>query len=608
MTRLINDAQLFATESLNGFAAVHTETVALVADAGVIRATTSPGVKVALVMGGGAGHYPAFLGWVGGGLAHGAVSGNIFSSPSAGQVARVARAAATGGKDVLFLPINYAGDILHFTEAANRLRADGIAVGMVAVTDDIASGSSEARDQRRGIAGSFIVAKIVGAAVDAGADLATAARIGRTANDATRTLGLAFTGCTLPGSARANFHVPAGKMALGLGIHGEPGLRMLDLGSADDAADVLIDGLFDERFPEAGRRVAVLVNGLGSTTYDELNVIFARVAQRITDADMTVVAPAVGELVTSLDMAGVSVSLTYLDAETEALWTAPAHSPAFTRGPCGADPAHMASSSAAPGEAIAHSAPDHASNAANVRTSVLQTFDAPTSAPASEASRALGACIAEGFAVIADELAVRAGQLGRLDGVAGDGDHGACMERGSRAARHAAAGAADAGAGAGGVLIAAGDGWSDVGGGTSGALWGAGLRAAGVALGADVGGGAATVRDGVAAFVSTIVDRGGASIGDKTMVDAMIPFARCLTDLIDEGSTIDAAWHAASEAARAAALGTAAFAARRGRSRTHGDASLGTPDPGCVSFAMVVGHLDTTSPDGASTSTDNWDL
>ena len=315
MTRMINDAQLFATESLNGFAAAHPEIVTLVPDAGVIRAVSSPGTKVALVMGGGAGHYPAFLGWTGSGLAHGAVSGNIFSSPSAGQVASVARAVADDGKDVLFLPINYAGDILHFTEAAERLRADGISVSTVAVTDDIASGSPDARDQRRGIAGSFIVAKIVGAAVEAGADLTTAERIARTANDSTRTLGLAFTGCTLPGVARANFDVPPGQMALGLGIHGEPGLRMLDLGSADDAADVLVDGLFDERLPEPGRRVAVLVNGLGATKYDELNVIFARVAQRVSKAGMTMVAPVVGELVTSLDMAGVSLSLTYLDAE-----------------------------------------------------------------------------------------------------------------------------------------------------------------------------------------------------------------------------------------------------------------------------------------------------
>lgn len=597
MTRLINDAQLFATESLNGFAAAHTDIVTLVPDAGVIRAISSPGTEVALVMGGGAGHYPAFLGWTGSGLAHGAVSGNIFSSPSAGQVARVARAAARDGKDVLFLPINYTGDILHFTEAAEQLRLDGISVSMVAVTDDIASGSSDDRGQRRGIAGSFIVAKIVGAAVDAGADLAAAARIARAANDDTRTLGVAFTGCSMPGTIRANFDVPAGQMALGLGIHGEPGLRTLDLGSADDTADVLIDGLFDDRRPEPGRRVAVLVNGLGSTKYDELNLIFARVAQRITNAGMTVVAPVVGELVTSLDMAGVSLSLTYLDDESEKLWTAPAHTAAFTRAAHGAAVPAAAESSRIP----------------SIAEGTYGSSDRPTgpvsaAAQASDASRALGARIAEGFACVADELAVRADELGRLDAVAGDGDHGSCMERGSRAARDAAAAAVEYGAGAGSVLVAAGNAWSDIGGGTSGALWGAGLCSAGVALGDEAGAGGSALRDGAATFLETIAERGGANIGDKTMLDAMLPFVRCLGDLIDEGSPVGAAWHAASEAARAAAFGTAAFAARRGRSRTHGDASIGTPDPGCVSFALLVASLDGARLDDASALNEDWVL
>lgn len=570
MTRLINDAQHFATESLKGFAAANATEVRLVPDAGVAAAVVPVAARVALVMGGGSGHYPAFLGWVGPGLADGAVSGNIFSSPSAAQVVRVAQEAAQG-RPVLLLPINYAGDILHFSEARDRLRADGHDVRLVAVTDDIASASADDTAQRRGIAGSFLVAKVVGAAVQAGADIDDAERLAQKANAATRSLGLAFSGCTLPGSAGPNFEVPEGQMALGLGIHGEPGLRMLEMQSADHAADVLVDELFRERSPRHGERVAVLVNGLGATKYDELHVLFARIAHRIEASGMILVAPVIGELVTSLDMAGVSLSIGYLDDELEELWCAPAHSAAFTR--------------TAPGAALAVSA------AIAPAASAARKTPAPL-APASAASSIRAVQIATVLEAVASELAHRADELARLDSVAGDGDHGACMQRGSGAAHEAALTAVDRGAGAGSALVAAGDAWSDVGGGTSGALWGAGLRAAGERIGDEASGDATALRDAVETFIRTIVDRGGASVGDKTMLDAIAPFVDAFSAGIDSGDTPASAWHVAALAAQSAAEGTAEFAARRGRSRTHGDASVGTPDPGAVSFALIVAVVD----------------
>jgi len=570
MTRLINDAQRFAGESLTGFASAHADRVRLVPDDGVTRAGgPGEGSSVAIVMGGGAGHYPAFLGWVGSGLAHGAVTGNIFSSPSASQVVRVADAAAEG-RAVLFLPINYAGDILHFSEARDRLLAEGREARLVAIADDIASAAPDAAAQRRGIAGSFLVAKIVGAAVETGADIDEAERIARRAVSTTRSLGLAFSGCTLPGAAGPNFEVPDGQMALGLGIHGEPGLRMLKLESADQAADVLVDGLFEERAPVAGQRVAVLVNGLGATKYDELNVLFARIRTRIESVGMILVAPVVGELVTSLDMAGVSLSIGYLDDELEQLWTAPAHAVAFTR---------------------AQSAPTSAASTAarELRASVAGPAAV---APATPGSHALAARLVEALAEAAVELAERSEELARLDAVAGDGDHGACMQRGSGAAAEAAASAADHGAGAGSVLRAAGEAWSDVGGGTSGALWGAGLHAVGSVLGDDRDLDARLIRDAVDRFATTVAERGGAETGDKTMLDAIIPFATTFTRAVDAGTAPARAWHSAAQAARTGAERTADIVARRGRSRTHGDASLGTPDPGAVSFAMLVTRLD----------------
>ncbi|GAA1680245.1 L-erythrulose kinase [Mycolicibacterium murale] len=565
MTHLVNDAARFAGEALAGFAAAHPELVRLVPGAGVVRSAGHAGVAV--VMGGGSGHHPAFAGWVGPGIGSGAVAGNVFSSPSASQIVDVTVAAA-GGTDVLFVPINYSGDMLHFGEAARRLQAQGYDVRTVAVTDDIAT-PVDVEGGRRGIAGSFIVLKIVGAAAQRGDDLDGVDRIARKAVGATRTLGVAFTGCTLPGATAPGVQIAEGVMTVGLGIHGEPGLESRPLETADATADLLVDALFGERAPEVGGRVAVLVNGLGATTPDELYVVFGRVAHRLRDAGMTLVAPVVDELVTSLDMAGLSLSLTYLDDELAELWQAPARTAAFTRGKIPAETGPVAASG------ISHGAPPEREPKTPTR-------------PASVESKQLAALICDRLGDIAESLTAHAAQLGELDAVAGDGDHGACMQRGSSAALTAAQTAVAAGAGAGSVLAAAAEAWSDVGGGTSGALWGAGLQAAATVASDDQPSSTALAVAAVHAFVSAIVERGGAQVGDKTMVDALIPFAETLRERTTAADPLDTAWIAAADVAHAGAQHTATFTARRGRSRTHGDASIGTPDPGAVSFAIAA--------------------
>ena len=562
MTHLINDAARFAGEALAGFAAAHPELVRLVPGAGVVRSADHTGVAV--VMGGGSGHYPAFTGWVGPGIGSGAVAGNVFSSPSASQIVDVT-VAASSGTDVMFVPINYSGDILHFGEAAQRLQAQGYDVRTVAVTDDIAT-PADGEGGRRGIAGSFIVLKIVGAAAQRGDDLDTVERIARKAVAATRTLGVAFVGCTLPGATAPGVQIADGVMTVGLGIHGEPGLESRPLESADATADLLVDALLRERAPEVGGRVAVLVNGLGATTPDELYVVFGRVEHRLRAAGMTLTSPVVDELVTSLDMAGLSLSLTYLDDELAELWQAPARTVAFARGEVSAD--------------TARSTPPSISR---------RPAQPPEPAPAASAeSKELAALIRDRLGVVAETLTARATQLGELDAVAGDGDHGACMQRGSTAAHTAAQTAVAAGAGAGRVLAAAAEAWSDVGGGTSGALWGAGLQAAATVLTDDQPPSTAVAVAAVDAFVAAIIERGGAQVGDKTMVDALIPFAATLRERTGGSESLDTAWIAATDVAQAGAQHTATFTARRGRSRTHGDASIGTPDPGAVSFALAA--------------------
>ncbi|WP_338320658.1 dihydroxyacetone kinase subunit DhaK, partial [Streptomyces lonarensis] len=334
MTHLHNDPADFADEALAGFAAAHAARVRPV-DGGVVRAHGTPAGQVAVVIGGGSGHYPAFAGLVGRGLAHGAAAGNVFASPSARQVRSVATA-AHGGAGVLLLFGNYAGDVLHFGEAAQRLTADGIPTETFAVTDDIAAAPPGERRDRRGIAGDLPVFKAAAAAAEQGLPLAEVLAAARHADARTRSFGIAFGGCTLPGADAPLFTVPEGRMAVGLGIHGEPGIGEAPLPTADEAAELLVETLLAE-LPDgvdspAGRRAAVLLNGLGAVTYEELFVVYRTVARLLGEAGVRIVEPEVGELVTSFDMAGVSLTLTWLDDRLADLWAAPADTPAHRKG------------------------------------------------------------------------------------------------------------------------------------------------------------------------------------------------------------------------------------------------------------------------------------
>ncbi|WP_435112262.1 dihydroxyacetone kinase family protein [Nocardiopsis synnemataformans] len=564
MTLLVNDPQDFADEALAGFVAAHPDDVRAV-HGGVVRASATPRGQVATVLGGGTGHYPAFAGWLGPGFAHGVACGNVFSSPSASQIRSVARAAENGG-GVVFGFGNYAGDVLHFGLAAERLRAEGVDVRVVTVTDDVASAPARDRGLRRGIAGDLPVLKVLGAAAEEGYDLDGVERAGLRANAATRSLGLAFDGCTLPGADRPLFTVDAGRMGVGLGIHGEPGIEQRPLPTADEVADLLVDGVLAERADAAGGsdRVALVLNGLGATKYEELYVVHRRVAQRLAAEGLTSVAPVVGEQITSLGMAGLSLTLTFLDAELEALWTAPTATPAFRRGYVAPRPPR------ADDPGTAH-------------------LPSPI-AGADGASRALGARIAGALRTVRDTVAAHEQRLGELDAVAGDGDHGIGMRRGAEAAFAEAERAVALGAGARSVLARAGAAWSERAGGTSGALWGAALTACGSVLG-DTGGADRVLAAAAArAAVDAVSRLGGARPGDKTLVDAAVPFADRLEEALAEHGLADA-WADAADAARRAADATASIPALRGRARAHGANSIDTPDPGAVSLSLILTAL-----------------
>ncbi|WP_105566588.1 dihydroxyacetone kinase family protein [Microbacterium halophytorum] len=566
MTRLWNEPADFADEMIDGFVAANARSVRRV-PGGVARSTRTPDGHVALVIGGGSGHYPAFGGLVGPGLAHGAAMGNLFASPSTQQVLSVAKAAERGG-GVLLGYGNYAGDVLNFDAAQEQLRAAGIPCESIAVTDDVSSAPASEIDKRRGIAGDLTVFRIAGAASAAGLPLAEVARLARRANDRTRSFGVAFTGCTLPGAEAPLFEVAEGTMAVGLGIHGEPGLDATEIPTADALAELLVSSLLNELPDDVaelrGARVVPVLNGLGSLKYEEMFVVYRRIAQLLDEAGLVAVDPHVGEYCTSFDMAGTSLTLLWLDDELEALWGTGVDTPAYRRG------------TAEAGEAL------------TADELTADTDDAI--GEADDTSRALAAAVAAWFDAWVGTIDAHADELGRMDQIAGDGDHGIGMQRGVHAARDAARDAAARGAGAGTVIARAAYAWSDRAGGTSGAIWGNILSAVADRVG-DNG-----VPDGaaLALAVSDASERVlafGAVPGDKTMVDALVPLADAFAAAVASGADVASAWRAASSAAAAAAAATADMIPKMGRARAHHEKALGTPDPGAHSLALLASTL-----------------
>jgi dihydroxyacetone kinase len=330
MTRLYNDPANFRQELIDGFVAAYARLVRRVPNASGVMVVDAPVAdKVTLVVGGGSGHYPAFCGYVGPGLADAAVMGNVFAAPSAEQVYRVTKAAA-GKRGVLYCYGNYSGDVLNFDQAEERCREDGLDVRTVRVTDDVASAPKGEEGDRRGIAGDFFVFKIAGASAARGDNLDEVERLAHKANNRTRSFGVAFGGCTLPGQSEPLFTVDPGKMELGLGVHGEPGIQSSHMRPAAEVANLLLDTLLPDAPQGLGSRVAVLLNGLGSTQYEELFVLYRAVDARLRAEGLEPYCPIVAEAVTSLDMAGCSLSLLWLDDELQPLLDAPCRSAAYT--------------------------------------------------------------------------------------------------------------------------------------------------------------------------------------------------------------------------------------------------------------------------------------
>ncbi|SDT47881.1 dihydroxyacetone kinase family protein [Microlunatus soli] len=560
MSFISNDPARFSEQATAGFVAAHGDLVRAV-PGGVARRTATPQGQPAVVIGGGSGHYPAFGGLVGPGLAHGAAVGNVFASPSGQQVYDVAKAVENGG-GVLLTCGNYAGDVLNFNQARDRLRAEGIAAETLFVTDDISSAKADERDKRRGIAGGLAVYKIAAAAAEAGKDLDQVVALAGKVNDNIRTLGVAFSGCTLPGAHEPLFTVPEGRMGVGVGIHGEPGIDETGLLSSQELATMLWDAVIAEKPDGAGDRAVIFVNGLGAVKNEELFILFNDV-RALAERDGLVAADVeVGELVTSFEMAGASLSLWWVDEEIEQLWATPSYTSGYRKGALQAD-----------------------------QGEVLDDVDASAAVEvgdATEESRQAARTIAGLLTTVHRTITEHADELGKLDAIAGDGDHGIGMERGARAAVEAADGLLDRQPGAQTLLVQAGAAWAAQAGGTSGVLWGALLDAIGRTVGDEVKPDPATVAAGVRAADESLRRIGGAQVGDKTMIDALVPFADALGKAVESGKDLAAGWTEAAQASTQAAQATADLMPKLGRARPHAEKSLGTADPGAISFALIA--------------------
>jgi dihydroxyacetone kinase len=329
MHKIINAPQNFVDDFLDGLLKAYPEDFRSVP--GFPRALTRvepPGAdpRVAIVTGGGSGHLPLFLGYVGQGLCSAVAVGNTFSSPSTAAILAATKASESG-KGVLFLYGNYSGDTINFDDAAGMASDDGIETTTVRATDDVASAPAAASSNRRGVAGLTFAYKCAGAAAAAGYSLDKTAEVTARALASTRTMGVGLSPTIIPEAGRPTFELSEGQMELGIGIHGEPGFRRQELGDASEIADAILDRILGELEPAASSRVAVLVNSLGATPEEELYIVYGRVADRLAAHGISVHRVFVGRYATSLEMAGCSISLMKLDDELASFLDAPSYSP-----------------------------------------------------------------------------------------------------------------------------------------------------------------------------------------------------------------------------------------------------------------------------------------
>jgi ATP-dependent dihydroxyacetone kinase len=557
MKKLINDPRTVVREMLEGLVDLAPGQALLEGEDIVIRAGLPPydaRREVAVLSGGGSGHEPAHAGYVGAGMLHAAVAGDVFTSPSADAVLAAIRAVA-GAAGVLLIVKNYTGDRLNFGLAAELARAEGIAVDTVVVADDVSLRDTVEPERRRGIAGTVLVHKVAGAAAAAGLPLGEVAEEARAAASSMGTMGVALGPCTVPAAGRPGFTLGDDEVELGLGIHGERGVERTTLRRADDLVDTILGAILADRGLERGDQVALLVNGLGGTPPMELAIIARRAIAVLREGGLTVARAWSGNLLTALEMPGMSLTVMPVDDARLRRLDAPTTAPAW------------------PGDGRIGSAREVVRSPSVAPEPV--SFRPPS--PSDE-------MIKRGALAAAAALERAEAHLTELDAAAGDGDLGASMTRAAAAIRalpeeawssHPAA-----------VLTRIADALRRAIGGTSGPLYATGLLRAAQILPDTPS--ASDWSAALAAGVSAVSELGGAKPGDRTMLDALHPAATAFAAGLGAGRSATEAWGEAVAAAQHGTAATAQMYPKLGRASYLGHRAIGTRDAGAAAAAIWI--------------------
>ena len=329
MKKIINSPEYFVDEVLEGILLAHADRLRRApGEARAIIRTNIPANLVGIVTGGGSGHLPVFLGYVGAGLCSGVAVGNVFSSPSSEQVFAATKA-VDGGRGVLYLIGNYGGDVLNFELAGDLSEMEDISTKVVLVNDDVMSAAKESAASRRGVAGMVFAFKCAGASAERGDNLEEVARLAQKAVSRTRSAGVGLSPTILPAAGKATFDLPEGFMEIGIGIHGEPGIHRGKIETADEITERLLAPILDELEAIPGDELALLINGLGATPLEELYLIFRKTKEILDRKNLKITKLFIGEYATSLEMAGASITVMKVDEELQILLDAPANSPFF---------------------------------------------------------------------------------------------------------------------------------------------------------------------------------------------------------------------------------------------------------------------------------------
>lgn len=586
MKKIINQAENVVLEMCSGIALAHPE-LEFLPKYKVIKRREVRADKVSLISGGGSGHEPAHAGYVGKGMLDAAVCGDVFASPSQIQVYQAIKATA-GSKGTLLIIKNYSGDMMNFKNAAHLAEEDGIEVQYVKVEDDIAVQDSLYTVGRRGVAGTVLVHKIAGAAAELGRSLAEVKEVAERAAANVRSIGFAFTSCTVPAKGTPTFEIAEDEMEYGVGIHGEPGIRREKIATADELAGRMVSALLADLKLDAGEpaEIAVLVNGFGATPLQELYLLNNAVQREFAGHPaLTVAAAFVGNYMTSIDMAGASLTILKLDDELKTLLFEESEAPAFkVSGPPAAPIAYtdVLESAEGPGAETAVSYAVQTSDEAAVIRNERFTLD-----------NIVYLIDKMSEIIIRNEV-----PFCELDSHAGDGDFGMSVAKGFRQLKRE-------------WSHIVGEEKKDIGsflgacslvimehcGGASGPIWGSAFRAAGKAVGDKQELSVSEFAEMMQAAVKGIQSTGersfgrGAVVGDKTLIDALVPCADAWTQSARSGDDFKTAFAKGAAAAVDGAKKTEDIVARMGRAGTVGDRSLGYPDAGAYALGVIFTEL-----------------